>query len=316
MEWVQAFRSFVNAVQQGSLSGASRLLGCSPASVSRHITSLEDQLGTQLLKRSSRNLALTEAGELYYSQVEQILQQLSDANRAISEFHTKPQGILKVHARMLVGQLMILPHLPKFLQQYPDITLDLMLSNNIAPVMEQGTDLDIRIGRLEDSSLIARKLVSSERIACATPDYLARHPPIKMPSDLRNHNCLAYRINLGTPVWRFLDTDRRIEEVPIKGALQTDSGFALLEMARAGVGIALMPDWSVYKDLETGRLVRLLPEYRVSHLEFENGVYAVFPKSRRTSVKLRMFVDFLAEVFRRELGDAVPSKPPAVAAQK
>lgn len=302
MEWVQTLKSFVNAVQQGSLSGAGRILGCSPASVSRHITSLEDQLGTQLLKRSSRNLALTEAGELYYSQVEQILQQLLDANRSISQLHTKPQGVLKVHARMLVGQMMILPYLPEFLEQYPEITIDLMLSNNIAPVMEQGTDLDIRIGKLEDSSLIARKLVSSERIACATPEYLARHPVLEEPAGLREHNCLTYRINLGTPVWRFLDADRRVEEVPIKGNFQTDFGYSLLEMVRSGVGIALMPDWSVHKDLESGRLVRLFPEYRVSHIDFDNGVYAVFPKSRRTSVKLRLFIDFLVEVFRREIG--------------
>lgn len=301
MEWVQTLRSFVNAVQLGSLSGAGRMLGCSPASVSRHITSLEDQLGTQLLKRSSRSLALTEAGELYYSQVEQILQQLSEANNSISQLHAKPQGVLKIHTRMLVGQLMILPHLPEFLAQYPDITVDLVLSNNIAPVMEQGIDLDIRIGRLEDSSLIARKLVSSERVACATPEYLAAHPPIERPADLKDHNCLTYRINLGTPVWRFLDAEQRVEEVPIKGSFQSDFGFALVEMARAGAGIALLPDWSVHKELADGRLVRLFPDYKVSHIDFENGVYAVFPKSRQTSIKLRLFVDFLAGVFRREL---------------
>ena len=302
MEWVQTLGSFINAVQQGSLSGAGRMLGCSPASVSRHITALEDQLGTQLLKRSSRNLALTEAGELYYSQVEQVLQQLSEANRSISQLHTKPQGVLKVHARMLVGQLMILPHLPEFLAHYPDITVDLVLSNNIAPVMEQGTDVDIRIGRLEDSSLIARKLVSSERIACATPTYLEKHPGLEHPSDLKNHNCLTYRINLGTPVWRFMDADRRVEEVPIKGNFQSDFGYALLEMVRSGVGIGLLPDWSVHRDLAEGRLVRIFPEYKVSHIDFENGVYAVFPKSRRTSVKLRMFIDFLTSVFRHEMG--------------
>jgi DNA-binding transcriptional LysR family regulator len=301
LEWVQTLRSFVNAVQLGSLSGAGRMLGCSPASVSRHITSLEDQLGTQLLKRSSRNLALTEAGELYYAQVEQILQQLAEANESISRLHTKPQGVLKVHARMLVGQLFIVPHLPEFLAQYPEISVDLVLSNNIAPVMEQGTDVDIRIGRLEDSSLIARKLLSSERAACATPAYLASHEPIERPQDLKKHNCLTYRINLGTPVWRFLDTHQRIEEVPIKGSFQTDFGFALVEMARAGLGIALLPDWSVHDDLKSGRLVRLFPDYKVSHIEFENGVYAVFPRSRQTSVKLRLFIDFLAAIFRREL---------------
>lgn len=300
MEWVQTLRSFVNAVQLGSLSSAGRLLGCSPASISRHITSLEDELGTQLLKRSSRNLALTEAGQLYYAQVEQILQQLSEANRSISQLHAKPQGILRVHSRMLVGQLMLVPNLPDFMSRYPDITVDLVLSNSIAPVMEQSFDVDIRIGKLQDSSLIARKLLSSERVACATPEYLDAHPPLTAPEDLRNHNCLTYRINLGTPVWRFMDAQQRVVEVPIKGSFQTDFGFALVELARAGAGIALLPDWSVHDDLASGRLVRIFPEYKVSHIAFENGIYAVFPKARQTSLKLQLFVDFMAAAFRRQ----------------
>lgn len=302
MEWVQTLQSFVSAVQQGSLSGAGRLLGCSPASVSRHITSLEERLGAQLLKRSSRNLALTEAGELYYNQVERILQQLGEANRSVSQLQTKPQGVLRVHTRMLVGQLMIQPHLPEFLRLYPDIMVDLMMSNNIAPVWDHSTDIDIRIGKLEDSSLIARKLASSERVVCATPTYLKMAPPIKVPQDLRNHNCLTYRINFGTPVWRFMDREQRIEEVQIRGNLQTDFGYALVEMTKADLGVALLPDWSVHRELADGSLVRLLPEYEVSHIDFENGVYAVFPAARQTSIKLRLFVDFLAAVFKRELG--------------
>lgn len=303
MEWVQTLRSFVSAVQQGSLSGAGRLLGSSPASISRHITSLEEQLGTQLLKRSSRNLALTEAGELYYNQVEQILQQLAEANRSVNQLQTKPEGVLRVHTRMLVGQLIILPYLPEFLAQYPDIRVDIVLSNNIAPVMDQGIDVDIRIGKLEDSSLIARKLTSSERIAVATPAYLRSRPPIYSPQDLRQHNCLTYRINLGNPVWRFMDAEKRIEEVPVRGSVQTDFGHALVQLTKADVGIALMPDWSVHREIADGRLVRLLPGYKVSHVDFENGVYAVFPASRQTSLKLRLFVDFLAQVFKRELAN-------------
>lgn len=299
MEWIQTIRSFTAAVQEGSLSGAGRLLGLSPASISRHIASLETRLQTQLLKRSSRSLALTEAGEIYYAQVEQVLQQLAEANRSVTQLQAKPQGVLRIHSRMLVGELMIMPNLPEFLARYPDITVDLMLSNNIASVMDQNTDIDIRIGRLEDSSLIARKLASSERVVCAAPAYLDRHPPINRPSDLKNHNCLAYRTNLGTPVWRFKDADNRVEEVQITGNLRTDFGYALVEMARAGLGIALLPDWSVRRELAEGRLVRLLPGYLVSHIDFENGVYAVFPSSRQTSTKLRVFIDFMAEVFKR-----------------
>jgi DNA-binding transcriptional LysR family regulator len=277
------------------------MLGCSPASISRHIASLEDELGTQLLKRSSRNLALTEAGQLYYTQVEQILQQLNEANKSISQLHTKPQGVLRVHSRMLVGQLMLVPSLPDFMARYPEITVDLVLSNSIAPVMEQSFDVDIRIGKLQDSALIARKLLSSERVACATPEYLASRPPLTSPQDLRDHNCLTYRINLGTPVWRFMDAQQRVVEVPIKGSFQTDFGFALVELARSGTGIALLPDWSVHKDLASGRLVRIFPEYKVSHIEFENGIYAVFPKARQTSLKLQLFVDFMAAAFRRQM---------------
>ncbi|MEC9344002.1 MAG: LysR family transcriptional regulator [Pseudomonadota bacterium] len=302
MEWVQTLKSFTSAVQQGSLSGAGRLLGRSPASISRHISSLEDSLGTQLLKRSSRNLALTEAGEIYYAQVEQILQQLTEANRSVTELQSRPQGSLRVHSRMLVGQVMILPHLQEFLLEFPDISVDLMMSNNLAPVMDQGIDVDIRIGSLEDSSLIARKLTSSERIVCATRDYLDRSPPLAVPDDLRHHNCLTYRINLGKPVWRFRDRNERVQEVAVTGALQTDFGFALVEMVKAGSGIALLPDWSIQKALKSGELVRLFPEYTVSHIDFDNGVYAVFPAARQTSLKLRLFIDFLASVFRRELG--------------
>ncbi|MDQ0315798.1 LysR family transcriptional regulator [Amorphus orientalis] len=304
MEWIQTLRSFTTAVQEGSLSGAGRLLGLSPASISRHISSLEDRLETQLLKRSSRHLALTEAGEIYYARVEQVLAQLEEANHSVSQLQAKPQGVLRVHSRMLVGQLMILPHLPEFLSIYPDITVDLMMSNSIAPVMDQGTDVDIRIGRLEDSSLIARKLTSSERVVCASPGYLAERPAIAEPADLRHHNCLTYRINLGTPVWRFLDAADRIEEVPIRGNVRTDFGFALVTMVRDGVGIGLLPDWSVHEDLKSGRLVRLLPDYKVSHIDFDNGVYAVFPATRQTSVKLRLFIDFIAGVFKRELDPA------------
>lgn len=300
MEWIQTLRSFSTAVQQGSLSAAARVLGSSPASVSRHIASLEERLGTQLLKRSSRNLALTEAGEIYYPQVEQILQQLHEANSSVTQLQTKPQGVLRVHSRMLVGQLMIVPNLPSFLAQYPEITVDLMLSNSIASVLDQGTDVDIRIGSLDNSSLIARKLAASERVVVATQDYLQRSPPIREPRDLSRHNCLSYRINLGATVWRFKDAEGRVEEVPIHGSVRTDFGHALVDLACASVGVALLPDWSVRAELAEGRLVRLLGDYSVSHIDFDNGVYAVFPAARQTSLKLRLFVEFMAGVFRRE----------------
>jgi len=301
MDWMQPIRIFVAVVQNGSLSSAGRQLGLSPASVSRHIRALEESLGCRLVNRTSRQLTLTEAGELYYAKVSEILQQIADANASVAELQAQPRGTLRVHSRVLVGHLHLMPVLPEFLARYPEVSVDLLMSNRVIDVVEQNIDVDVRIGKLVDSSLVARKLAASERIVCATPRYLAVKPVIATPTDLAAHNCLTYRINVGRTVWRFLDNAGVLQEIPVEGNLTTDNGYALLAATLAGVGIALMPDWSVRDHLAAGRLVRLLPEYRVSHIEFDNGIYAVFQKSRHMSAKVRVFIDYLAEAFEKRL---------------
>lgn len=301
MEWVSTLKLFVSVVHSGSLSAAGRHLGYSPASVSRHMTALETKLGARLLRRSSRKLALTEAGETYFRQVEQILQRLAEANDSVAQMQAAPRGILRVHSRMLVGEHYVVPALPAFLARYPDIKIDLSLSNRIVPLVEQNFDVDIRIGKLVDSSLIARKLASSARIVCAAPAYLKNSPALAQPGDLAAHNCLTYRINLGRSAWRFRATDNQVIEVPVNGSFQTDNGPSLLSMIRAGVGIGLMPDWSIREELARGDLVRLFPKYQVTHMEFENGVYAVYQKTRQATTKVKLFVDHLASVFRERL---------------
>jgi DNA-binding transcriptional LysR family regulator len=294
-------RLFVSVVQNGGLSAAGRQIGLSPATVSRHMSALEESLGGRLLNRTSRKLTLTEAGEIYYRHVEQILQQIADANDSVARLQTVPRGTLRVHSRMLVGHQFIVPALPTFLAQYPEVKVDLLLSNYPINLVEQNIDVDIRIGKLVDSALIARKLAASERIVCAAPDYLARHPEIATPADLPAHNCLTYRLNMGRTIWRFEAADATLLEVPVSGNLQSDNGQSLLAAALAGVGIALMPDWSIRDDLAAGRLRRLFPERRVSYIEFDNGVYAVYQQSRHMSAKVRVFVEFLAALFKQRL---------------
>lgn len=301
MEWVRTLKLFVSVVHSGSLSAAGRNLGYSPASVSRHMTALETQLNARLLSRSSRKLALTEAGETYFRQVEQILQHLAEANDSVAQMQAAPRGVLRVHSRMLVGEHVIVPALPTFLARYPEITVDLALSNGVVALVEQNFDVDIRIGKLVDSSLIARKLTSSARIVCAAPSYLASHPPVRQPGDLAAHNCLTYRVNLGQTVWRFRSHDDRVLEVPVDGSFRTDNGQSLLRMIKAGLGVGLMPDWSIRDELASGELARLFPEHQISHIEFENGVYAVYQKSRQTTTKVKLFVDHLVSVFRERL---------------
>ncbi len=298
MDAFRAMQLFTSVVHNGSLSAAGRQFGLSPASVSRQINALEDSLGARLLNRTSRKLTLTEPGEVYYEHAEQILHQIDEANSSVSQLERAPRGTLRVHSRILVGTMHIVPALPAFLRRYPEIKVDLLMSNNDIDLVERNVDVDIRIGKLADSSLIARKLAVSERVVCASPAYLDSHPKIKEPADLTAHNCLTYRINMGRTVWRFLERAGKLAEVPVAGTFQTDYGPALHTAALEGVGVVLMPDWSVRDDLRAGKLRRLFPKHRVSHVEFDNGIYAVYQQSRHQSAKVRAFVDFVAALFR------------------
>jgi DNA-binding transcriptional LysR family regulator len=177
MDSLQPMRIFVSVVQNGSLSSAGRQLGLSPASVSRHISALEEGLGCRLINRTSRKLTLTEAGELYFKKVEQVLLQIAEANDSVAELQATPRGTLRVHSRMLVGHLLIVPALPTFLVQNPEVKVDLLLSNRVVDLVEQNVDIDIRIGKLVDSSLVG-SVSPSANASCA------RHPAIST-TDLR-----------------------------------------------------------------------------------------------------------------------------------
>lgn len=289
---------FVLVVQSGSFSAAGRRVGLSPASVSRYINALEDKLGVRLLNRTSRKLSLSDMGAIFLQRAERILNDVRETQIEVTQEHVRPQGTLHVHSRMLVGLQYIAPALPAFLAQYPEINIDLTLSNDDVDIIEHNIDIDIRIGQLADSSLIARKLVDSERVLCATPEYLAGRPAITEPNDLLEHNCLAYRINLGGVTWRFLSADGALIEVPVTGSMRTNSGPALHIAMMEGLGISLMPDWAVTRELAAGRLVRLLPQYRISFTSFENAVYAVYSPTRHLPVKARVFIDYLARHFQ------------------
>ena len=302
MEWLRAAELFVAVFQLGSLSAAARRAGVSPATVSRIIRALEEEVGGRLLNRTSRKLNLTEAGELYFARVEQILHQIQEANDSVARLQATPRGTLRIHSRVLVGNQYIVPALPEFMSRYPDISVDLTMSNYTTDLVAQNIDVDIRIGKLEDSSLIARKLCNAERIVCATRGYLDSAPPLERPVDLSNHNCLTYRLNLGRPIWRFLDAAGQLIEVPVSGSLQSDNGQALLYAMEAGHGVAVMPDWAVQSSIDSGKVVRLFPDHEASHIEFDNGVYAVFPQSRQAPTKVRVFVDFIAGYFKERLG--------------
>jgi len=295
MKALDTVRIFVITLQTGSLSAAARSLGLSPATISRRITSLEEELGVQLLDRTSRSLTATEAGQIFLRRAEAILEDMAQAENAVRHVKQAPEGRLRVHSRTLVGIQLIAPLLRDFSTLYPDLTVDLHLSEGTVNLVEQNYDVDIRIGKLEDSSYVMRKLAAGERVLVGTPDYVASHPPVHAPEDLlQGHNCLTYRKAQEPTSWRYLQGDQ-VHELKINGTLHSNNGEVLRRAALSGLGLALLADWSVREDLQAGRLVRLLPEYRLTGSTFDNGVYALFRHTHMLPKRVRVFVDFLVE---------------------
>lgn len=287
----------MRVVQAGSFSAAGRQIGLSPASVFRAINALEDMLGARLLNRSSRKLTLTEAGELYSAKLDQILGEIDDAHAEVSQLQRTPRGTLRIHTRVSLGTQHLAPMLPVFLAQYTELKIDLRLSDTPIDLAEENIDVDIRVGDVTGSAFMIQKLASSPRLLCASPAYLAARPAVERPEDLAAHNCLTFRSDENQPMWRFL-RGTALTELRVTGSLQADHGDVLREAARAGLGVALLPAWSVGADLLAGRLAPLLLDYEATPFGFDHDIYVVTHKARHRSLKIRLFLDFLVKAFR------------------
>lgn len=301
MDQLRCLRMFVEAVHGESLSAAAKSLGVSTATVSRCVDDLEKRLGFQLLIKTSRQIALTDAGSAYFPRVEQLLEELEVATEYARGFQTEAKGVLRVHARTAVGSICVAPVIPEFLRRHPRLTVQLSLSNDQSPDMiRQQIDVDVRTGVLQDSSLIAKKLASSHRVIVASPAYLSRHGAPQTPRDLQGHNCITYRPDSRTVLWRFRGPEGEEIEMQPHGNLETDNGRVITTSLLAGVGVGQMTDWAVVEHLKSGALVPLLQDYQVTVDEFNHSIYAVFLPNRNHSAKVRAFIDFLAMAFKMQ----------------
>jgi DNA-binding transcriptional LysR family regulator len=294
MRRLEAMELFASAVRDGSFSAAGRRAGLSPASVSRKVAALEASLGAQLLTRTSRSLALTEAGREYLARLEPILQDIAAAEAAAAALQATPRGTLRVHSRLMFGMRVVAPLLPAFQARYPELRVELRLAEHPARLAEEEIDIDLRIGPPPEGQLMQRRLLRSERVLVASPAYLAGRPPIRAPRDLLAHDCLAYWMGPEDVVWRFL-SDAGLEELRIAARFSANNGEVLRQMALAGHGIALLDDYTVRQEMRQGRLARLLPGLRVTNTGFELGIYAVFRQASLLPAKTRAFLDFLVE---------------------
>ncbi len=293
MDRLAGMAVFVKVVESSSFAAAARHFRLSPAMVSRHVHALEEQLGAQLLNRTTRRVSPTEVGQAYYQRVRQILADIEEADRLATDLHATPRGLLRMTSSQSFGIRHLAPAIADYLALCPEVQMDVILNDRYLDVIEEGFDLAIRIGHLEDSSLIARRLAPIRMALCAAPDYIARHGAPQTPADLAQHNCLVYTYAASQSEWRFVDGDGKEHSVHIEGRLLANNGDVLRVAALQAQGLALGPTFILGEDMRAGTLVRLLPDYTPP----EAGLYAVYPPSRHLSAKVRSFVDFLVTRF-------------------
>jgi DNA-binding transcriptional LysR family regulator len=293
MDRLAALEAFVRVAECGSFSKAADRLHSSKSVVSRQVSALETELGARLLHRTTRALTLTEAGRSYFERAARILADLAEASASVGQLQAAPRGRLRVSAPMSFGYLHLAPALPDFLDRYPDVELELVMNDRSVDLVDEGFDMAVRIGTLEDSSLVARKLAPMRRTVFASPAYLQARGTPASPDDLRAHECLCYS-NLGlSQEWRFVRPDGRPWPVEVHGRLHANNGDALRAAALRGFGLAVLPSFFVGRDLQSGALVSVLEEF----MPQDSALYAVYPHARHLSPKVRAFVDFLAERF-------------------
>jgi len=294
MNRLQAMELFVSTVREGSFSAAGRRAGLSPASVSRYIGELETQLGVQLFNRSTRHLGLTEAGKIFFQRTEQVLQGIEDAEAAALALQSAPRGTLRIHSRTMFGIKVLSPLMPEFQKLYPELKVELRLSERRAQLREEEFDVDFQIAAPKDPGLMQRRLLRSERILVAAPDYVARMPKLRQPGDLTAHNCLTYWMGPDDVVWKFMRKGK-LSEIVVPSTFGSNNGIILCDLAVQGHGIALLDDYTVAGELKARKLVRLMPGFQVTNSSFDEGIYATFLESSYLPEKIRVFVDYMAE---------------------
>lgn len=285
-------RSFVQVVERGSFAGAATILGLTPSAVSKLVSKLEDRLGVRLLHRTTRRLALTVEGDVYFARSRQILADIEDAEAEIARLRGAPRGHLHVNTSVGFATHQLVPALPEFLDRYPDIKLELSITDQVVDLVTDHADVVIRTGPIVDTSLTARKIADFERMICASPAYLQRYGTPRTPADLAQHTCIGFSFPTARQ-WPFHTRDG-VENIEIAPRVITDSGETALRLALDGVGIARLGDMVTWEPIRRKQLVPLLMD--VHHAE-PVALSAIYLAGRHRLPKVRVFLDFLTERF-------------------
>lgn len=290
MDRIAALRVFRRVIELNGFAAAARDLDLSNAAVSKFIKDLEADLGTPLILRTTRSLRLTDTGHDYFNQITRILDDLGKADDAVRSSGAEPRGVLRVSAPLSLGLVLLSAILARFAVRYPELDLDVEFGDQPVDLIEGRFDLAIRGGLLRDSSLKARKLMDIERVVCASPDYLSRCGTPESPEDLSGHRCLTYSLSATPRSW-VLERDGESVRIAVDGGFRANNSLAVREAAIEGLGVALLPKIYVVDALESGRLVRVLPDWRGE----VHALYGVYPQHREASLKVRSLLDFLVD---------------------
>ena len=282
--------TFSAVVENGSFTAAADALGISKPVVSKQVSQLEKHLGVQLLQRTTRRLNLTQAGEVFASYSQRIMADVRDAEQSVLPLQSEPRGRLRISAPESLAMSLLPEVLLSFQQQYPSIELDINVTGRLVDLVEEGIDVALRVGKLEDSSLIARLLMPCGFHACASPEYLKKHGIPEHPAELESHNCMVYSQAPHPDSWQFIDSQGKSIRIKVNGNLRSDTGNILMNAALNDNGIFIGPTFMIASALEDGRLETILDDYT----PVTTGLYAVYPYSKLVSTKVRAFVDHIA----------------------
>jgi len=279
-------------VDTGSISEASRVFDVQPSSISRQLSALEQELGVRLLNKTTRNIGLTEAGQKYYAYSQRIVAEFDQAKRAVNDLQENPKGTLKVSMTVGFGESIILPLMSEFMALYPNIELELELTERVVDLVEENIDVAIRSGRLPDSTMIAKHLANNNFLLCASPQYLATNKTPQQPEDLLHHQCIRYSYTR----WKdwYLMTGEKTK-LNLNNGISINSVNGQKQLVLNNTGIALMPHWAIKNELSEGTLIHVMPELVFSPYEEMSSTYAIYLKRDMISRKARVFLDFIGE---------------------
>lgn len=296
MDTLTRMQAFIDIVEQQGFSAAARKVGRSKALMSKYVRELEDELGILLLNRTTRQFSLTEAGEVFHKSALEILQKIGDLQDTVREAGKGHKGRLRISAPRSLTDLEIGLPIVEFAAAYPEITIDMNLDDAMVDMIEEGYDVAIRISRLTDSSLIAKKLSDFRLVLCASPDFIKQYGMPKSPQDLGDVPCIVDTNMMRRANWCFLDDNGEEISVPVRGNIEVNSPEVTRRAALAGLGMTLVPEFAIEQELKSGALVSLLED----RIPSGGGIYAVYPHRRHVPGKVRVFVDFLAVWFKEK----------------